>query len=148
MEHRWGTRHSLDVSVRLDGRPQLLTFARLKNASASGAYVETRSGPAMLSRVWVEIDGHLHCRNDFNRVAAYVVRKDEQGVGLEWCDFAPRAILALIERPRRLVARGRRDVVSEEIPRLIAAGSRSIATNGLSAQYAAARNLPAIAGPG
>jgi hypothetical protein len=55
MEHRWGVRHLLDVSVRLDGRPQVLTFVRLKDASSSGAYIETRAAPPMLSRIWVEL---------------------------------------------------------------------------------------------
>ncbi|MGH8290446.1 MAG: PilZ domain-containing protein [Steroidobacteraceae bacterium] len=147
MEHRWGIRQFLDASVRFDGRPQLLTFARLKNASASGAYVETQAGLAMLSRVWVEIDWHLHCLNDSNRVAAYVVRKDEQGVGLEWCNFAPRAILALIERPRRLVARGRREAVSEEIPACRRCESIDRHERPIGG-YVAPRNPPAMAGPG
>src|SRR6185437_7064413 len=113
MEHRWGVRRLLDISVRLDGRPQLLTFARLKDASSSGAYVETRIAPPMLSRVWMELDWDR--RDDSKRIAACVVRTQQDGVGLEWCDFAPRAILALIERSRRLVARDRRDEISAAI---------------------------------
>lgn len=48
MEHRWGIRHLLDVSVRLEGLP---SFARLRNVSLSGAYLETRAAPALDSRV-------------------------------------------------------------------------------------------------
>lgn len=143
MEHRWGGRHLLDLSVRLDGRPLLLTFARLKNASSSGAYVETRIALPMLSRVWIELDWDR--RDDSKRIAAYVVRTDQGGVGLEWCDFAPHAILALIERSRRLVANDRRDHISPAIRRLPAAVARPPAREALPAPYAPLKNSPAIA---
>jgi hypothetical protein len=146
MEHRWGVRHCLDLSVRLDGRPQLLTFARLKDASSSGAYVETRTAPPMLSQVWIELDWDR--RDDSKRIAAYVVRTDQDGVGLEWCDFAPRAILALIERSRRLVARDRRDDISAVIRRLPAAVVRPPAGEASPAPYAPLKHPPAIARAG
>ena len=142
MEHRWGVRHSLDTSVRLDRRPQLLTFARLKNASSSGAYVETRVAPPMLSRVWIELDWDH--RNDSKRVAACVVRTEQDGIGLEWCDFAPRAVLALIERSRRLVARDRRDKISAVIRRLPSAAARPPAREALPVTYAPLKNPPAF----
>ena len=142
MEHRWGVRHLLDISVRLDDRPQLLTFARLKNASASGAYVETRVALPMLSRMWIELDWDR--RDDSNRIAACVVRTEQDGVGLEWCDFAPRAVLALIERARRLVARDRRDEISAAIRRLPSAAARPLAREGLPVTYAPLKNPPAI----
>ncbi|MGH8169048.1 MAG: PilZ domain-containing protein [Steroidobacteraceae bacterium] len=145
MEHRWGTRHLLDASVRLDGRPHLLTFARLKNASASGAYVETRAAPPMLTRVWVELEWHLCRRDDSNRVAAYVVRTDERGMGLEWCDLAPRAILALIERSQRLTVRQRREKVPAEIRRLPSVAIRPNAAATLPAVYTPLESPPAIA---
>ena len=143
MEHRWGVRHLLDVSVRLDCRPQLLTFARLRNASSSGAYVETRTALPMLGRVWIELDWEH--RDDSKRIAAYVVRTGQNGVGLEWCDFAPRAILALIERSRRLVASDRRDNISPAIRRLPSAVARPLAGEALPVPYAPLKNPPAIA---
>ena len=143
MEHRWGVRHLLDVSVRLDGRPQVLTFARLKDASSSGAYIETRTAPPMLSQVWVELDWDR--RNDSSRIAAYVVRTAQGGVGLEWCDFAPRAILALIGRSRRLVARDRREDIPATIRRLPSAMVRPLAGDALPTRYAPPKNPPAIA---
>lgn len=144
MEHRWGVRHSLDLSVRLDGRPQQLTFARLKNVSCSGAYVETRTPLPTLSRVWIELDWDR--RDDSRRIAAYIVRTDQRGVGLEWCDFAPRAILALIERSRRLVTRDRRDHISPAIRRLPAAVPRPPAGEAPPVPYAQPlKNPPTIA---
>lgn len=143
MEHRWGVRLLLDVSVRLDGRPQMLTFARLKNASSSGAYVQTRAALPMLSQVWLELDWDR--RDDSKRIAAYVVRTDPDGVGLEWCDFAPRAILTLIERSWRLVASDRRDGIPPAIRRLPSAVARPPAAEAPPAPYTRVQTASAIA---
>jgi hypothetical protein len=102
LEHRWGTRRPLDLAVRLDWRPHLLALGRLRNASASGAYVETCAAPPLMSRIHIELEwGHLR-RDEPHRIPAYVVRADSAGIGLEWCAFAPIAILTMIEsRPAR-----------------------------------------------
>lgn len=143
MEHRWGVRHLLDISVRLDGRPRLLTFARLRDASSSGAYIETRTPPPMLGKVWVELDWDR--RDESKRVAAYVVRTERNGIGLEWCDFAPRAILALMERSPRSGASDRRAGVSTAIRRLPSAVARPPSAQALSVSYMAPQNPPAMA---
>ncbi len=97
MEHRWGVRHSLDVFVRLEGPPDSVMFARLRNVSSSGAYVETQAAPALDSRVLLELGRRpAGARDGRCRVPAYVVRRDERGIGVEWCEFAPQPILALI----------------------------------------------------
>ena len=102
VEHRWGTRHVLDVLIRLDARPHLLAFARLRNASSSGAYVEVAAAPPLMTRIHIELDWESLRRDEPHRIAAYVVRDDGAGIGLEWCEFAPRPILALMEsRPAR-----------------------------------------------
>lgn len=93
MEHRWGIRHLLDVYVRLEGLPG---FARLRNVSSSGAYLETRAAPALDSHVLLELRCGLGKDGGRCRVGAYVVRRDERGIGVEWCEFAPQPILALI----------------------------------------------------
>lgn len=109
MEHRWGTRHLLDLSVRLDGAPQILAFARLRDASSSGAYVETDATLALGARVWVELAWKAGRCDDRQRICAYVVRRDAGGAGLEWYEFAPRPILALIETTRRTQISDRRE---------------------------------------
>lgn len=93
MEHRWGFRYLLDVSVRLEGLPK---SARLRNISSSGAYVETGATPALDSRVLLELGCRLGAGEGRGRVPAYVVRRDERGIGVEWCEFAPRPVLTLI----------------------------------------------------
>lgn len=97
MEHRWGIRHSLDVSVRLEGLPRPLAFARLRNVSSSGAYIETRAAPALDSRVALELECRLAGARDGRcRISAYVVRRDARGIGVEWCEFAPPPVLTLV----------------------------------------------------
>lgn len=114
MEHRWGTRHSIGLPVRLDARPRVLAFARLLNASSSGAYVETRAAPPLMACVHVELDWGSFHRDEPHRIPAYVVRTDSAGIGLEWCDFAPMAILELIEGQRLVRSEGWRRVAAQD----------------------------------
>ena len=103
MEHRWGKRHAIDLPVRLDARPHVLALARLSDASSSGAYLKTRAAPPPMTRVHVELKLGSFRREEPYRIPAYVVRADDTGVGLEWCEFAPAPILALIENPQQRV---------------------------------------------
>lgn len=97
MEHRWGVRRTLNIGVKLYIRQSLPKFGRLLNASASGAYVAMSATPAIMSRVHVALGWDRLQRGGRHRVAAYVVRVDARGIGIEWHDFAPSPVLALIE---------------------------------------------------
>lgn len=97
MEHRCGVRRTLNVGVKLHIRQSLPKFGRLLDASASGAYVATSAPPPIMSRVHVALGWDGLQRGGRHRVAAYVVRVDARGIGIEWCDFAPPPVLALIE---------------------------------------------------
>ena len=55
-------------------------------------------GLRVLSRVQVVID-LAHSRQAMPVVAAYVTRKSKDGIAVEWCEFAPRAILDLLRAP-------------------------------------------------
>lgn len=100
MEHRWGLRHLLDLSVRLRGGGRTVALARIRDASLSGAYLETAASLPLLGRVWVEMESGRRLPNENGLIAGYVVRADRSGYGLEWCEFAPGPIVALMERPR------------------------------------------------
>jgi len=99
MEHRWGKRHLIDLPVRLDARPHVFALARLSDASSSGAYLETRAAPPLMTRVHVQLQWGSFQREEPYRIPAYIVRADDTGIGLEWCEFAPAPIPALIENP-------------------------------------------------
>lgn len=105
MEHRWGTRRTLTVGVRLYTRQSPPKFGRLLNASASGAYVAMSAAPPIMTRVQLALGWDRLQGGGRRRIVAHVVRVDARGIGIEWRDFAPPSVLALIDAlempPRR-----------------------------------------------
>jgi hypothetical protein len=97
MEHRWGIRQTLDVAVKLYVRSSLPRLGRLLNASSSGAYVATSAALPIMTRVHVALGWDRVQRGGRHRIAAYVVRVDARGIGIEWREFAPLPVLALID---------------------------------------------------
>ena len=97
MEHRWGTRRTLSVGVRLYMQQSAPKFGRLLNASASGAYVAMSAAPPVMSRVQIALGWDRLQRGGRHRIAAYVVRVDARGIGIEWRKFAPPPVVALIQ---------------------------------------------------
>lgn len=82
MEHRWGTRYSLDVPVRFTDGCGAPSVGRLRDVSLSGAFLHCRAPLWLLAPVQLSIpvEGFslaLRCS---------VVRKAEDGYGLEWRD--------------------------------------------------------------
>lgn len=116
MEHRWGERFAVRMTVELSSGSSPPVAGTLENVSASGAFVCTEErgpprGPVAVI-LWEGICAHAGP----TRLAAYVVRETESGVGIEWCQFAPRAVRELImhgrggaaEQSRRRKARSTR----------------------------------------
>ncbi len=100
MEHRLGTRIPLSLPVRLHKEGEAAALGRVINVSLSGAYVATSRDYPLLSRVDIVWGGCAEARAGVSAIAAYLIRKEVDGVALEWCEFAPPAI-------RRLVALAR-----------------------------------------
>jgi hypothetical protein len=96
MEHRWGGRIAVDLAIRLAGRPYNVRQARLADLSASGAYIEVGLDLRLLSRVQIAIALPHHRTHPTPMVAAYVVRRGKDGVGVEWCEYAPEPVLELL----------------------------------------------------
>ncbi len=94
MEHRWGERIPVRASVRVHCA-KWDAAGQLRDASLSGAFVHTRLQVTAWTHVELELSGV--------RIAAFVVRVAGDGLGVEWCEFAPlpiRELLrALIQRP-------------------------------------------------
>jgi PilZ domain len=92
MEHRWGERFAVSMTVELSSGSSPPVTGSLENVSASGAFVrmDQRGPPRGPVAVILRQDGSGRTRSV--RLAAYVVRETEGGVGIEWCRFAPRAI--------------------------------------------------------
>ncbi len=89
---------SVYVPVRLDARPRSLAPGCIRNASLSGAYIQTsvRLSPGTL--VAVEFEGMLLHGEERSGIHACLVRQDARGLAVEWCEFAPEAIRALLAR--------------------------------------------------
>lgn len=97
MEHRWGMRRTLSIGVKLYTRQSPPRFGRLLNASASGAYVAMSAAPPVMTRVQIALGWDALQRGGLHRIAAHVVRIDARGIGIEWREFAPPPVLALIQ---------------------------------------------------
>lgn len=106
MEHRWGERFAVDLAVRLSGRPYSVRTGRLVDLSVSGAYIDIFADLRLLSRVQVAIALPQRLAHPTPMVAAYVARRSAEGIGVEWCEHAPKPVLELLRyiamhRPER-----------------------------------------------
>jgi hypothetical protein len=101
MEHRWGERFPLNISVRLNAGTTLVLGLRMSNASVSGGLVDTDVRLPVFSHVVVEFDVTGNSGPLKQHVPAYVVRHGHDGIGLEWQEFAPRAIIGLLDATLR-----------------------------------------------
>ena len=101
MEHRWGERFPVELTVRLHSGSTTILESRLANASVSGALINTEVRLAVFSHVVVEFDVARRSGVAGQRVPAYVVRHAPEGLGLEWQEFAPRPIVNLLETTLR-----------------------------------------------
>ncbi|HXC60637.1 MAG TPA: PilZ domain-containing protein [Steroidobacteraceae bacterium] len=90
MEHRWGTRVALNAPAEIKTSDGISMMGAVKNASLSGAFIETRTKLPVLTRLWVR---PLTASGAW--LEACVVRTDSKGLGLEWLDpgLAPLAAL-------------------------------------------------------
>ena len=82
-------------------------IARVANVSLTGAYLETSVQLRLRSVVYLQPCPEDHAHLDGNRVAANVVRQDELGVGLEWCEALTKrahidALLGMIGQGERV----------------------------------------------
>jgi hypothetical protein len=90
MEHRWGERRPIDFGVRFVMMPQTVGAGRIVNISSTGAFMKTQICLRLLSLLYLQ---PLVASEDENKhIAATVVRREETGVGLEWCEFGANAL--------------------------------------------------------
>jgi len=97
MEHRWGQRVGVDIPVRITGHPFAVRTGRLSNLSVSGAFIKAEFQPRLLSRIQVAIEMAHRSRHDAPIVAAFVARRGKDGIGIEWCAFAPPDVNRLLQ---------------------------------------------------
>ncbi len=96
MEHRWGERVGVDLPVRLTANPFSVRHGRLTNMSVSGASIKADFDLRPLSRIQVVIELPHKTRCEAPSIAAYVARSTKEGIGIEWCEFAPAVISEML----------------------------------------------------
>jgi hypothetical protein len=96
MEHRWGQRVQVDFPVRVIAHRFSVRDGRLADLSVSGALVKAEFEARLLCRIQVAIDLPLWPKHDSPIVEAYVARRHKHEFGIEWCEFAPRAVSELL----------------------------------------------------
>jgi hypothetical protein len=97
MEHRCGRRVRMSLGARL-GSPSRSLFGRVVDLSLSGAFVALPDPIPEQTRLVVEVAARGGFGSTPWRVPAHVVRRSESGVGIEWDEFAPWPVLALLRR--------------------------------------------------
>ncbi len=93
MEHRWGVRVSIDAPVRLTSDGDAEAYGLVRNASISGALIETPLALPVLSNLTVQF------RNF--ELAACVTRSEPGRLGVEWRDMGCQRLVELLHESQR-----------------------------------------------
>ena len=99
MEHRWGHRREISRAVQLGTRSGVAARGRISNVSISGAFVTSSLPASLYSYVEIQFTALLDGKRTRMTVEGQVVRKEPGGFGVEWCEFAPEAVRALVTVP-------------------------------------------------
>jgi PilZ domain len=99
MEHRWGHRREISRAVHIGTRSGVAARGHISNVSISGAFVVCALPVSLFSYVEVQFTGIVDGKRATMTVEGQVVRKEAAGFGIEWCEFAPEAVRALVTVP-------------------------------------------------
>jgi len=99
MEHRWGHRHEISRAVHLGTRSGLAARGRITNVSISGAFVVSPLPVSLFSYVELKFTVMVHGKRAAMTLEGQVVRKEREGFGIEWSEFAPEAVRGLVTVP-------------------------------------------------
>jgi PilZ domain len=95
LEHRWGERIAVNIPVRLEGNVSPASTGCVQNLSLSGALVRSHSDLRLNTLIEVSIALPPPCTR-IAVIKALVSRRCEDGVGIEWYEFAPNIIRELL----------------------------------------------------
>jgi hypothetical protein len=95
-EARWGDRVRVDIPVQVLANAWTGTGGCMKNLSLSGALVNADIDCGLHAIIQVNIPQLSHSPAT---VTAYVSRKTPEGIGVEWCEFAPIVVKDLLRSP-------------------------------------------------
>jgi hypothetical protein len=97
LDHRWGQRVDVNIPVRVSAAALAKVDGCVKNLSLSGALMEADCELRLHALIEIRIDLPPPSRTAV--LVAHVSRKLNEGVGIEWCDFAPKIVKDLLRNP-------------------------------------------------
>jgi len=94
MEHRYGTRHEVDIGVYARSHGGVVSSAGfLRDISASGGFLLTHLPIPLLTKLTLRL---IDAEGNFgSTLEGHVVRRASNGIGIEWSDYVPEVIQAL-----------------------------------------------------
>ena len=97
MDHRWGHRIAIDVPIRvMHPAMSRCGSGRLTNISLGGALIVSSLESNVGARIQVSIpmssDGAIHD----TVIDAYLIRKSDTAIAVEWAEFAPTDVIDLV----------------------------------------------------
>lgn len=96
-EHRWGERIRVNIPVQVAAHASPALEGHLKNLSLSGALMAANR--ELLLHALIKVSIKPTPSKGGAEIMAHVTRKLKDAVGLEWCEFAPRAVKDLLRSP-------------------------------------------------
>lgn len=97
-EHRWGERVRVNLPVDVLENGHAAAGGHLENVSLSGALLTSSHDLRLYALIGVRIELPSPSA-DSCVVQAWVSRKPAHGVGIEWCEFAPAVVKAVLRSP-------------------------------------------------
>jgi PilZ domain len=94
MEHRWGERYRVNLTVTVLDTQGRAEIARIRDISASGAFI--RCGAPLQPGARITL--HFRRTQSSPVLRAHVTRRGADGVGIEWLEYSPGAIAPLLKR--------------------------------------------------
>jgi hypothetical protein len=98
LEHRWGERVRVNIPVHISAAALAGVEGCVKDLSLSGALMKSNCDLRLHTLVEVRIELPLPSPRAAV-VKAHVSRKFKEGVGIEWCEFAPTIVKDLLRSP-------------------------------------------------
>jgi hypothetical protein len=97
-ESRWGDRVRVNIPVQVSVNALCGADGCMKNLSLSGALVKSDVDLGLNTLIKVNIKMASPSQRAA-AITAYVSRKAGEGVGVEWCEFAPSVVKDLLRSP-------------------------------------------------
>ena len=97
-ESRWGDRVRVNIPVQVSVNAWWGADGCMKNLSLSGALVKSDVDLGLNTLIKVSIKMSSPSQRA-EAITAYVSRKAGEGVGVEWCEFAPSVVKDLLRSP-------------------------------------------------